>query len=130
MKPKLVKSGKYKGLSIQEKNRLIGSLGGLARAKNVPELVRLRDSIKGGVVYYLKYGPDKLTEAVKKSWAQASDKERKARVAGMHEATGKHKGAKLNGQPRKDVEEQGRLVREKSRRADKKGRQPTTKRPV
>ena len=101
MKPKRVKTGKYKGLTIAEKNRLVGKLGGLARSRNVPEEVRLRDSIKGGVVSYFKYGPDGISKALKEYWDNATPKEKKQRVVRMHKATGKFKGAKLNESSRK-----------------------------
>lgn len=74
---------KYAGLSRTERARMIGSLGGIARAAKLSAAERSRISSKGGMVTFLRYGSEHYSELGKAAWDGMSKEEQDAKTKSL-----------------------------------------------
>ena len=70
--------GKYKDLPKEIRNKVIGKLGGEARAKSLTKEQLSAISAKGGLVTYLRYGSEHFRKMATSSQSSLSPEEREA----------------------------------------------------
>lgn len=82
---------KYAGMSRTERARIIGSLGGKARAAKLSAVERSRISAKGGMVTFLRYGSEHYAALGKAVWDGMDAKQQAAKTKSL--ANGRKLGA-------------------------------------
>lgn len=83
MSKKKVPKVSYAGLPRTERAKLVGRLGGLARAAKLSPEERSRISAKGGMVTYLRYGSEHYSKLGSESWNSTSESEKVSKMETM-----------------------------------------------